>query len=65
MRPSRRDACQDLQPAQAFWIILAATSNHAEDLTGVVGVASIQRHYNVNTVIEVTVGMLRWERQNR
>ena len=44
--------------AKAFWIILATTSNPAEDLTGVIAVTSIQRHYNAVTVIVVTVGML-------
>jgi hypothetical protein len=39
-------------------MILTATSNHSEDLTGVVEVASILRDYNATTVIEVTIGML-------
>jgi hypothetical protein len=33
------------------WIILAAAINHAEDLTGTIGVASTQRYYNGVTAI--------------
>ena len=38
-----------------------AHNNHTEDLTGVVGVDSILKHYNATIVIKVTVGMLGWE----
>ena len=44
------------------WIILAATSNHAEDLTEAIGVTSIQRYYDAVTVIKAAKRRLGWER---
>ena len=49
------------------WIILAATSNQAEDLTGAIAVASIQRYYNTGNVIkavEETMGVGEIERRS-
>jgi hypothetical protein len=43
------------------WIILAA-SNHAEDLTGTITVASTQRYYDSVTVINAAARQLGWER---
>ena len=48
------------------WIILAATSNQAEDLTGAIAVASIQRYCEAVTVIktvEKTTGVGDIERR--
>jgi hypothetical protein len=46
------------------WIILASVSNHAEDLTGMIGVASTQRYYNTVTVINAATRCLRRDRHN-
>jgi hypothetical protein len=44
------------------WIILAATSNHAEDLTWAIAVTSIQRYYDAVTVIKAAERRLGWKR---
>ena len=49
------------------WIIVAITSNHAEDLTRAIAVASIQRYYDAATVInagEQTTGVGEIERRS-
>ena len=43
-------------------IILATTSNHTKDLTGLIVVTSIQRNYNADTFTETTPRQLGWER---
>jgi hypothetical protein len=55
-----RDRTEDITTKK--WIILATTSNHAEDLTGVIAVASIQRYYNAVTIIKAAARRLGWER---
>ena len=44
------------------WIILAATSNQAVDLTGVITVSSIQRYHNTVTSVKAAARRLGWER---
>ena len=42
-------------------IIIAASSNHAEDLTGEFAVASIQRYNDTITAIKPAARRLGWE----
>ena len=43
------------------WIILAAASNYAEDLTETIAVAPNQRYHNAVTVIKTAARLLGWE----